>query len=568
MALGEHDGALDRVEERGAADGRYTELSCELLDYAKETLLVALRFLEPAISRLECMPAPGSLFATDGAAIYCDPERTVRAFSEEPARLSRDVLHMTMHCLFRHPFSNAAFRPALWDLACDMAVESCMNDLGLSEIACRRVAQQEPICARVCTGMPFVPAESLYYRLVDEGVADEEAIDLRRAFFVDDHALWVRGTAARDARPAAEGGSDGLFPQPEADGAARANAGGKDARDDGDDASDEAPDEGMRDPGDAAPEFADDALASMMLSYASAARVDALEAAESCYGAGGVPSPDVAAMGKPEPQQRTRPLPTDSFNEAMQTRWREISLRADVALDDFSQLWGAFGGEFSMALKRSNTERVDYGEFLRRFVSRDEQMAVNDEEFDYVYYCYGLERYGNMPLIEPLEYADDGRIRDFVIAIDTSASTKGDTVAAFVERTCDILEDAGMFSDALNLYLIQCDAQIQDVARITSRADARAWADSLEIKGLGGTDFRPVFSYIDDLMDAGELAHLKGLLYFTDGQGAYPRSKPRYDVAFVLTDEAYVEEPDVPPWALRVKIGSGEFRTGDKEGMR
>lgn len=568
MALGKHDDALDRVEERSAADGRCAELSCELLDYAKETLLVALRFLEPAISRLECAPAPGSLFATDGAAIYYDPERTVRAFSEEPARLSRDVLHMTMHCLFRHPFSNAAFRPALWDLACDMAVESCMNDLGLSEIACRRVAQQEPICARVCAGMPFVTAESLYYRLVDEGVSDDEAIDLRRAFFVDDHALWVRGTAARDAQPAAEGGSDGLFPQPEADGAARANAGGKDARDDGDDVRDEAPDEGMRDPGDAAPEFADDALASMMLSYASAARVDALEAAESCYGAGGVPSPDVAAMGKPEPQQRTRPLPTDSFNEAMQTRWREISLRADVALDDFSQLWGAFGGEFSMALKRSNVDKVDYGEFLRRFVSRDEQMAVNDEEFDYVYYCYGLQRYGNMPLVEPLEYADDGRIRDFVIAIDTSASTKGDTVAAFVERTCDILEDAGMFSDALNLYLIQCDAQIQDVARIRSRADARAWADGLEIKGLGGTDFRPVFSYIDDLMDAGELAHLKGLLYFTDGQGAYSRSKPRYDVAFVLTDEAYVEEPDVPPWALRVKIGSGEFRTGDKEGMR
>ena len=569
MALGNGD-ARERVEETAATDGRYAELSCELLDYAKETLLVALRFLEPALSRLACTPAPGSLFATDGAAIYYDPERTVRAFSEEPARLSRDVLHMTLHCLFRHPFSNAAFRPALWDLACDVAVESCMNDLGLSEISCRRAAYQEPACARLCSDMPFITAESLYYRFADDGMTDEEAIDLRRAFFVDDHALWMRGTAARDAQPAAEGGSDALFPQPEAEGGPQTNARGKDARadDEDEDARDEAPDEGMRDASDAAPEFADDALASMMLSYASAARVDALEAAESCYGAGGIPSPDVAAMGAPEPQQRTRPLPTDSFNEAMQTHWREISLRADVALDDFSQLWGAFSGEFFMALKRSNTERVDYGEFLRRFVSRDEQMAVNDEEFDYVYYCYGLERYGNMPLIEPLEYADDGRIRDFVIAIDTSASTKGDTVAAFVERTCDILEDAGLFSDALNLYLIQCDAQVQDVARIASRADARAWADGLELKGFGGTDFRPVFSYIDDLMDAGELAHLKGLLYFTDGQGAYPRMKPRYDVAFVLTDEAYIEEPDVPPWALRVKIGSGEFRKGNEEGMR
>ncbi|MDO5042876.1 MAG: hypothetical protein Q4D92_05130 [Slackia sp.] len=482
MALGKNDDARAGIEAQGLSNGRHTALSCELIEYAKETLLVALRFLEPAISRLECVSAPGSLFATDGAAVYYDPELTVRSFSEEPARLARDILHMTLHCLFRHPFSNATFRPALWDLACDVAVESCMNDLGLSEISCRRASFQEPLYARLCADMPFITAESLYYRFLDDGIADEEAIELRRAFFVDDHALWMRGTVVRDAQPAAQAGVGGLFPQPEAEDAARTNAGGKDARDSDEDVCDEALDEGMRDPGDVAPEFADDALASMMLSYASAARVDALEAAESCYGAGGIPSPDVAAMGMPEPQQRTRPLPTDSFNEAMQTQWREISLRADVALDDFSQLWGAFGGEFSMALKRSNVDRVDYGEFLRRFVSRDEQMMVNDEEFDYVYYCYGLERYGNMPLIEPLEYADDGRIRDFVIAIDTSASTKGETVAAFVERTCDILEDAGLFSDALNLYLIQCDAQIQDVARIASRADARAWADGLERK--------------------------------------------------------------------------------------
>lgn len=47
-----------------------------------------------------------------------------------------------------------------------------------------------------------------------------------------------------------------------------------------------------------------------------------------------------------------------------------------------------------MALKRSNVDRVDYGEFLRRFVSRDERLSINDEEFDYVYYCYGYH-YGS-----------------------------------------------------------------------------------------------------------------------------------------------------------------------------
>ena len=211
---------------------------------------------------------------------------------------------------------------------------------------------------------------------------------------------------------------------------------------------------------------------------------------------------------------------------------------------------------------------MDYGEFLRRFVSRDEQLSINDEEFDYVYYCYGLDVFGNMPLIEPLEYTDDGRIRDFAIAIDTSASTKGETVFSFVEHTYDILQESGLFADELNIYLIQCDAQIQDVVRIRNRADIDAYLENLELKGLGGTDFRPVFSYVDELVESGELAHLKGLLYFTDGQGAYPRIKPKYDVAFVLTDEAYVEEPDVPPWAMRVKLDSGEFRKASKGDKR
>lgn len=549
---------------RDASDpqGGCGALAVDLLDYAKESLLVNVRFLEPALARLAYVPHDGPLFATDGAAVYYDALYVVASFAAEPARLARDILHMALHCLFRHPFSNAAFRPALWDLACDMAVESCIDDLRLDALRVSRASQQAPLCARLFPEVSVVTAEALYYLLRDKGVSDVEAIGMRRAFFVDDHALWLRGTqsASRDSHEAGDRAAlrGGQPEEPKASApAALDDAGEKDGLD-GSDAFDGA-DFPPRDSADSA----DDALASAMMALLASTRLEGDASASACYGAGGVPAPDITARGVPEPQQRTRPQPTDSFNEAMQTAWR------DVALDDFSQLWGVAGGNFSSALKRSNVERVDYGEFLRRFVSRDEQMMVNDEEFDYIYYCYGLSRYGVMPLIEPLEYADDGRIRDFVIAIDTSASTKGETVAAFVDRTCQILEDAGMFCDTLNLYVVQCDAQVQDVAHIESRAAARAWADGLDIKGFGGTDFRPVFSYVDSLVDTGKLTHLKGLLYFTDGQGAYPRVKPRYETAFVLSDDAYEEEPDVPAWALRVRVDSGEFRTGgSKEGMR
>ena len=65
---------------------------------------------------------------------------------------------------------------------------------------------------------------------------------------------------------------------------------------------------------------------------------------------------------------------------------------------------------------------------------------MNDEEFDYVYYTYGLRLYENMPLIEPLEYKEVKRIREFVIAVDTSGSTSGDLVQKFLQKTYNILK--------------------------------------------------------------------------------------------------------------------------------
>jgi predicted metal-dependent peptidase len=45
--------------------------------------------------------------------------------------------------------------------------------------------------------------------------------------------------------------------------------------------------------------------------------------------------------------------------------------------------------------------------------------------------------------------------------------------------------------------------------------------------------------------------HLKGLLYFTDGKGIYPRKKPPYATAFVFLSENY-EDTEVPSWAMKL----------------
>ena len=46
--------------------------------------------------------------------------------------------------------------------------------------------------------------------------------------------------------------------------------------------------------------------------------------------------------------------------------------------------------------------RYDYKKFLRQFSVLREEVELDTESFDYIFYNYGMEHYGNLPLIEPL----------------------------------------------------------------------------------------------------------------------------------------------------------------------
>ena len=99
--------------------------------------------------------------------------------------------------------------------------------------------------------------------------------------------------------------------------------------------------------------------------------------------------------------------------------------------------------------------------------------------------------------IEPLEYVEERRIRDFVIAIDTSASTKDGLVRRFLERTYSILSNETGFFTRMNVHLVQCDAAVTAVDCIHSLDELDDFLDNVQVKGLGGTDFRPVFAYVE-----------------------------------------------------------------------
>ena len=238
--------------------------------------------------------------------------------------------------------------------------------------------------------------------------------------------------------------------------------------------------------------------------------------------------------------------------ELSQAEWRRISERIKADLKSFSRDRNN-AESIEQNLKEATRERYDYTDFLKKFMVMGETVQVNDDEFDYIYYTYGLQTYGNLPLVEPLEYKDSNKIRDFVIALDTSASCRGEIVQAFLQKTYNILQNGENFFTKINVHILQCDSEVRQDTKITGREDFDDFLAHGKLTGFGSTDFRPVFDYVEKLREKQEFDNLKGLLYFTDGYGIYPERMPDYDVAFVFLHEDE-NAPKVPPWAIRIVL--------------
>lgn len=438
-------------------------LAAEILRMAKNKLLVNLRFLDVALSR----PNPESAadkttsVATDGAVFIYSPRHIITTFRLEEDMVTRTFLHLIFHCVFKHMFVNSLINTELWDIACDIAVESAINDLELDYLGTLRAGQQKQMIEGYKGEIKTLSAEKIYRFLLDKKLPQKSIDTLKMLFKADDHFLWY----LTDAQKSAAG----------------------------------------------IPGYGQDGEAVLFFD-----------------------------------------------RSAIEADWAGIGESMLVDIETFGKQRGTEAGLLTQNLREVNRERYDYTEFLKKFAVRGEIMKINPDEFDYNYYTYGLALYENLPLIEPLEYKDTKAIRDFVIAIDTSGSTSGELVQKFVQKTFNILKSAESFFTKINLHIIQCDAAIQEDVKITTQEEFDAYLRSMQIHGLGGTDFRPVFSYVNSLVEIGEFTNLKGLIYLTDGFGEFPAKKPNHETAFVFIDD----EPNnykVPAWAIKLVLKSNEI---------
>lgn len=250
-----------------------------------------------------------------------------------------------------------------------------------------------------------------------------------------------------------------------------------------------------------------------------------------------------------------------------QSTWKDNREKTETELESFGDKEAQNSESFLKQVKVENRERYDYKQFLRRFAVLREEIEVDPDSFDYVFYTYGLSLYGNMPLIEPLESREVSRIEDFVLVIDTSMSCSGELIHRFLEETYGVLCESESYFRKIHVHIIQCDDQVRSDQLITSREEMDTYMKQLTVSGQGGTDFRPAFEYVNQMVKRGEFKKLRGLLYFTDGKGIYPVSMPVYDTAFVFIEDQY-EDLSVPAWAMKLILTEEDLETAEPDGSR
>lgn len=448
------------------------QLARQILEYARNTLFMNLRFMKNALGRCDLVPYQGTI-AADALCFYYYPPYILKQFQENQKRITRTYLHMILHCIFQHQFVSPYIRRPLWNLACDIAVENMIRELHIDSIDKTPEAQQNRMLNDLQENVKYMTAEKIYEYLDNQKLQDERIAAFGKLFEEDNHDVWY-------SPPNILGGLS-----------------------------------------------------------SGQAFLDKMQ----------------AKLHNETDAQETETL---AEREAVRKMWQKLSQQMQTDLETFSKQAGSEAGNLMQNLRAINREKCNYENFLRKFAVRGEAMKIDTDSFDYNFYCYGRSIYEEAALIEPLEYKEVNRIREFVIAIDTSGSVAGNTVQKFIQKTYNILKQQESFFSKVNIHIIQCDTVIQEDRKITNQEEFDDYLKNMKLKGFGGTDFRPVFEYVNKLIKEKEFTNLKGLLYFTDGYGTFPEHEPDYKTAFVFLDDEY-NSYQVPVWAIRVILTTDDI---------
>ena len=579
-----------REERRPTAQGSLNDLGSRILNQSRYELSLSMRHLARALDRLPYeMDFNTQRMGTEGERIHFHPEFIFQLFMESPQKLNRLYMHSLLHCLFRHMFKNEDKKEELWNMACDIHVEYVLDSLDVDLLKRPAGEYRENTFQSMEEKIKTLSAERIYQYLEEEDLDYDAWERLEREFYKDDHVFWK--VIDREDAPGqeGEGDSDGApLPMPE-DFTPNDNPSGEEnegeKKDSGDNTSvqnsedkdkspresksseDASPQSGTPSNGEGKEVKNQEAVNQEPENRGSEGEGNTGEGNSGEDSQGEAKQEDSqsgnssgkkqeerkkAENRKPTGQGQREEREAKKKRDDLSKEWEDISKRTEQEIEHSSKEKQEEQGSLAWFLRLEQKKYTDFRDFLRRLSVDREEMEVDLDSFDYGYYYYGLEQYGNMPLIEENEYREGRKLQELVIAIDTSHSTKGEMVKGFLEETAGILKQKDAFFQKVKVHILECDDELRKDICLENVEDLEQYSKNFAVKGGYGTDFRPVFRYVSDLQKRGELKNLKGLMYFTDGKGRYPKEAPPYVTAFVFPKGEDIDDDNVPFWAMKL----------------
>ena len=289
---------VQKQEAQAEAHSRHykEQLALKLIDYARDELIIHLPYFNRAILKMPVRFYEPKLveedivggFATNTKEMICDPDLVIGMFEDNPAKLSRLILHTVFHCLYQHTYRYEVLQKPLWDLACDVAVEREIMSLGIGELRLEKDTEREVMCDIIRKKCHKMNAEVIYTHMINDKTDAADWLERAQLFKRDTHTIW----ASRDTEF-----YEGLF------------------------------------------------------------------------------------------------LFDCNENEIDQAgaEWSRIFENVKKDKDVLEQGFGISPGSVTYYIGSVTGDDYDYSEFLMRFAKITEEVKVNNDEFDYIYYTYGME---------------------------------------------------------------------------------------------------------------------------------------------------------------------------------
>ncbi len=213
-------------------------------------------------------------------------------------------------------------------------------------------------------------------------------------------------------------------------------------------------------------------------------------------------------------------------------RQQMAELRASLREDAANHLRGAAAGFFKQECLASEGATIDWRGLLRQWL----QDRIKNDWSTYPF----SKKHIHLGLYMPsMGVESPGHI---VFAIDTSGSMSAALIG-------DIVAEIRGFRDTFpcRLTVIQADADVQEV-REYEALDGMEVPKAVAVLGRGGTDFRPVFDWLDRQWTGASTV----VIYATDGFGRYPESVPGWPVIWLLSDDGIAAENI--PFGTKVRL--------------